>query len=826
MLNHYIVQALRSFWRFRVTAAVNLLGLVLAVVCFIATYLYLDSLVRSDQHFPKSGRTYVITQELWNSPTSRMIPALPTSGPPVAAALRADFAGLEAVGRAVQLGPQAAATDDRKIDVFTAAIDPEFLKIFDLDFKAGDPAVAASSAHSAIITERAAERLFGTTQVLGRHILLQTRVDVTITGVIAGIPQPSHMGEDGASLRFDVLVPMLLLKDMRAMGGIGVPVDGDNPIWGNDIFFTYVLFPADGSFTPQELLAQLGSFAERRANRPEIPIKSVFGAVPVSGIRVAYWDALVGDNSVSIATMIFVLDALILAIACVNYANLAVAIATTRTKEIGVRKVLGATSRHLIRQYLVEAALLGLTAIVIVVLLTLLVIEPINRALSTNFTLASLLMPGLWLMVAGLLAAISVMGGLYPAIALSKVRPVDALRSGAVRAGPSFVPTILVGVQFAAASFLLVVALVMSHQNATLEKGALQTGRDPVVVLGTNVNELNISLDSLREELLRDPRIKAVSSAGQPPWQNGGAHVTLGNSPDANARRADTIINQVGQDFFNTIDLKVLAGRALDRDRGDEWPVTPPTTPTESTIAIDRALAAALGWRDANEAVNKLVYVMNWGPSPIPFRVVGVVEDGYPRLVGPNTASNMYALQPGIAGIPLMRISREDVPGTVKYINRVWDTFAPKASSRLEFMDDLFARAYEQFTSILMVLNALAVFAFFIAVMGLCGLAIHVTSRRQREIGIRKTLGATVRGVLTMLLIDFAKPVLVANVIAWPFAWFVGQKYMEQFTQRDGLTIWPFLLSLVITVGVAWAAVAFQALRAATVKPANVLYAQ
>jgi putative ABC transport system permease protein len=424
-----------------------------------------------------------------------------------------------------------------------------------------------------------------------------------------------------------------------------------------------------------------------------------------------------------------------------------------------------------------------------------------------------------------LLATISLLGGMYPALALSRVRPVDALRSGSVRAGPRFVPTILVGVQFAAASFLLVVALVMAHQNSMLKTQALQAGRDPVVVIGNNVNELDVPFDSLREELLRNPRIKAVSSVGAPPWQSGGSHVTLVRSPDENAAREDTILNQIGPDFFDTLGLKVLAGRALDRDRGDEWR-SERSSAREPPIAIDRALATALGFADPNEAVNQLVYATNWGPGVVAFRVVGVVEDGFPRLVGPNTASNMYALEPAIAGLPLVRVSSEDVPGTVKYINGVWDTFVPKASSRLHFMNDLFNVAYAQFQTINVVLNALAMFAFFIAVMGLCGLAIHVTTRRQREIGIRKTLGATVQGVVTMLLIDFAKPVLIANVIAWPFAWFVGQKYMEQFTQRDELTVWPFLLSLVITVGVAWASVGVQALRAATVKPANVLYAQ
>jgi len=147
MLKHYITQALRSFWRFRVTAGVNLLGLVLAVVCFVASYLYIDSLVRSDMHFPKASRTYVLTQEVWRN-GSKLIPAYPSAGPPAAAYLRVDFPQLEAVARALPLGRQSAAADERKAEVKTVAIDSEFLKIFDFNFKAGDPAAAMTSAGS------------------------------------------------------------------------------------------------------------------------------------------------------------------------------------------------------------------------------------------------------------------------------------------------------------------------------------------------------------------------------------------------------------------------------------------------------------------------------------------------------------------------------------------------------------------------------------------------------------------------------------------------------------------------------------------------------
>jgi putative ABC transport system permease protein len=827
MLRHYITQALRSFWRFRVTAGVNLLGLVLAVVCFVATYLYIDSLVRSDMHFPKAARTYVITQELRKSDGGKMIPAFPSTAPPVAKYLRADFPGLEAIARALNLRTQSAAADERKADLDTVAIDPEFLQIFDFNFKAGEPAAAMTSAHSAIITQRTAERLFGKGQALGRRILLQNQVEVTVTGVVAPVPEPSHLAEGvGNALPFDILVPMQLLKELRTSAGIGVPIDPDDQEWGNDVLFTYVMFPADGTFTPQEFIRQLPAFAERRANRPGSMLTSVFGAVPVSHLLLAVYDALYGSNAISLPGMIFALDALILAIACINYANLAVAIATTRAKELGVRKVLGATRLHLVRQCLVEAGLLGLTAVTLVVMLTMLVIEPVNRALQADFTFASLLQPQLWLMVVGLIAAISFMGGIYPAIALSLVRPVDALRAGKVKAGPRFVPTLLVGVQFAAASFLLVVSLVMAHQNGILKERALRPGRDPIVVLENNLNELGISFKSLREELLRSPNILAVGSIPRTPWQDGAAHVTLARGAAAGAAREDTILNPVGYHFFEAIGLKLLAGRLLDHEHGDEVnPFESQPPGQDAKIVIDRALAAALGWKDPNEAIDKVIY-RQLGQGQSPLRIVGVVESGYPRLTGPNTVSDSYALAPALAGVPLIRISPQHVTEAVKYIDATWDRLAPKIEIRREFMDALFDSAYQGYARINTTLNGLCAFAFLIAVMGLCGLAVHVTNRRQREIGIRKTLGATVHGVVTMLLLDFAKPVLIANLLAWPFAWFVGHEYIDRFTQQSEITIWPFLVSLVVTVGVAWASVAVQALRAATVKPANVLYAE
>ena len=830
MLEHYITQALRSLWRFRVTALVNLLGLSLALVCFIATYLFLDSVLQTgDLAFKNASRTYVLTQELWTTPTNRMIPAFPQAGPPTAKYLRADVPALEAVARATVLGPIAAATDDRSVYLDAAAVDPDFLKIFDLRPLQGDLREALSSAHSAIITARAALRLFGTQQVVGRRVLLQNRSDVTISAVIDALPAGSHMGEAATQwmLRFEILLPMDMLKEFNSNGAFGYLSDPDSNSWGNDVYFTYVLLPGNGSVTLPMLQEALRALPSRHIAKDQII--SVFGAIPLVRVKLAMLEAFFSSSHISLTTTPFLLDTLILIIACLNYANLTVAIATTRAREIGIRKVLGASQPHLMRQYLVEAGLLGGVALILVFVGTALVVPAVNRKFGLELHLASLLQPQVWALVLLLLATISLVAGAYPALVLSRVRPVESLRAGAVRAGPRFVPTILVGVQFAAASFLLVVALLISAQNHVMQRLALNPEQDPVVVINNDIRQIGISFDSLRNELLRDSHIKSVSSAITPPWQSGGNHQTVRRSSDPRAATLVTMMNYVFYDFFPTTGIHIVAGRGFSREHADEFSWDPSKRPGAPSIVIDRALAAQLGWSSPGQAVDQTIYMASpWDPNDhgSAVHVIGVAENGYPRLIGPNADSNMYVVNDLGAAVPYIRIARNDIPAALAHIDAVWKRLVPKVPMRRSFSDELFNVAYEYYETMSRVVTGLSAFAFIIAIMGLIGMAIHITSRRLREIGIRKTLGATARRVVLMLLRQFSKPVLIANLIAWPFALFLGRLYYSMFTHHADISPWPFVLSLAITLAVAWLAVGTQALRAASVKPARVLHAE
>jgi putative ABC transport system permease protein len=735
---------------------------------------------------------------------------------------------LEAVARATNLGPVAAATEDRSVYLDAAAVDPDFLKIFDLKPLEGDLREALSSAHSAIVTASAAKRLFGTTQVVGRAVLLQNHSEVTISAVIDALPAGSHMGEATTQgmLRFGILLPMDLLKTFNSTGAVGFLSDPDSDMWGNDVYFTYVLLPGNGSVSLPLLQETLRALPGRHIAKDQII--SVFGSVPLVHVKLASLEAFFSNSHISLTTTPFLLDTLILIIACLNYANLTVAIATTRAREIGMRKVLGATQPHLMRQYLVEAGLLGGVALILVFVGTLLVVPAVNKSFGLDFHLSSLLQPQLWGLVVLLLALISLVGGAYPALVLSRVRPVESLRAGTVRAGPRFVPTILVGVQFSAASFLLVVAMLISAQNHVLQRLALNSERDPVVVINNDVRQIGVPFDSLRNELLRNPHIRSVSGAVTPPWQSGGTHQVMRRSGDPRAATLITMMNLVYYDFFETTGINMVAGRDFERQHADEFSWDSSKQHGAPSVVIDRALTIQLGWSSPDQAVDQTIYMASpWDPNDAgrAVHVIGVAENGYPRLVGPNADSNMYVVNSQGASVPYIRISRNDIPAGLEHIDAIWRTLVPKVPMRRSFSEELFKISYDDYQTMGDVATGLSVFAFVIAIMGLVAMAVHITSRRLHEIGIRKTLGATARGVVLMLLRDFSKPVLVANLIAWPFAFFLGRLYYTMFTHHAEVSPWPFALSLVITLAVAWLAVGAQALRAASVKPALVLRA-
>ncbi len=298
-------------------------------------------------------------------------------------------------------------------------------------------------------------------------------------------------------------------------------------------------------------------------------------------------------------------------------------------------------------------------------------------------------------------------------------------------------------------------------------------------------------------------------------------------------------MRQVGLDFFDVFNVPLVAGRVFDRDHAEDVQ-PPPGAPRPQgddaalpqNIVVDRSFVEALGLGTPNEAVDKLVYrppppaaLAAVPPAQPPLRIIGVVEDrsfSFARVIGASPAGAMYTLQANLQ-TTVVRVASTDLDAGVAGIDAAWRQLAPNVAINRRFLDEIFERAYASYTRMNHLFGTLSVMAFAICIAGLFGMAVFVAGRRRREIGVRKTLGGTTAQMVTLLLAGFAWPVLVANVIAWPAGYVAGRAYLNQFPGAIALTPWPFVLSVVITLGIACLAVLGQTLHAARTTPAEVL---
>jgi len=539
---------------------------------------------------------------------------------------------------------------------------------------------------------------------------------------------------------------------------------------------------------------------------------------------------------ISITSVLFGLGSLVLLVACVNYANLATARAVRRAREIGLRKVIGARRTQLVAQYLLEAGVLTATALAVAIGVVALLARPVYDAVGVDMRTATFGNAGFWLFIAALLGIVTLLGGAYPAFVLSRVRPIEALRIGKIRLGPRFASTLLVGAQFTAASFLLIAVMVMNAQNSALARTGLGTTRDQHIVINNFRPVTGVDGNLLRAEIERLPQVKGVTEMGASPWGDNVNLELLSRSPEETTSPRTAFSNNVGYDFFATLDIPVLAGRVFDREHNDARPqnqnrgATDSTPPTPINIVIDNVLATQLGFRSPSEAVDQTVYFPGiLGQSAQPLVVIGVVETHPLFLRGFGATSNVYTLAgPGAQNL-IARLSADDISGGVAAIDAAWRRLGARVPLQRRFMDDLFNESFDKFKRLSEVFVGLTTFAFFISIIGLFGMAVQVAGRRVHEIGVRKSVGARQSQMVLMLLRDFSKPVLIANLIAWPLALLAAQPYLRVFIQRIPfslwlpLSLWPCAASLVIVLLIAWAAVGSQAWRAARANPATVL---
>jgi putative ABC transport system permease protein len=822
MFRHSLAMAFANLARAPFTAGASIVTLALGLACFIAAWGIATYWRSADGHHRNADRIAVIGESVTAAGQERADVLNAISSPAIARDLKQDFPQVERTARTLASREVGISSGDRKALIDMAYVEPDFLEIFDLDFLAGDARRALAEPGGVVLTQAAAQRLFGDAPALGRSVSVGGAWEATVTGVIAPVRQPSFMGTNpDAALRFDMLAswasnPRLAQIERQRWGAL----------WG----YTFVsLSPA----MPIEALnARLPDFVARRAPpEQQAAARIELRALPMSQLTTHALDNLLFAQSgapVTTISALLGLGLLTLLVACVNYANLATAQAATRAKEIATRRLLGAKRIDIMTGAWLDAGLLTAAATALA-LAILALTAPVLQA-STGIDVLYFLKDG-WGALAGLGALVSVAAfaaGAYPGLVLSRALPAEAVRSGRSRSGPKLLSAMLVGVQFASASFLLILVIVTQLQREHLESTALAPREDPILVLN-DISRLGMDYDTLATSLAAIPGVQSVSVVDKPLLGGAGVNlVQFARSADAAPSAPGGYFKAVGYDYFATVNLGVLAGRVFDRQR-DPAPVDLMAAGQTANIVIDRAYAARLGFPTPEAAVGQVIYVpasFAQAPAARPARIIGVTETEPTLLTRGDEEGTIYTYTPRApwgGQVPIVRISRENVPATIAAITRAWDRIAPTAPINIRFFDDLFRQSFRAHERIGQLFLLLAGAAFIIASVGQLGMAVHAAGRRRHEIGVRKTLGATLLGVMRLLLVDFSRPALAANLAAWPLAWVVGQAYLSGFADRMALTPAPFLMSMVITLGIAAAAVIGVVLKTATVRPAEVL---
>ena len=803
MFRHNLAAALRQLWRNRTATLLNLIGLAIGLGCFVfadGTASYLSG--RGAALVYKN--TFLVTERM--TAPGQSLPANAGTAPVLAPPLQSELPAGYLVGRFLPVDDSGVRAGTAKAFLKVFYTDPDMLSMFVLPGARPD---ALEAPHSVVLSTDAAARLFGNRSAIGQNISING-VDASVTAVTNPPAAPTPFQKIGGN--FDVLASWDIYDKLNPAG-----VDQSNPNnWFNFIVSTYIQAPAADHETIEGLDAKIATFGDRHI--PKGDTHAYFAVTPGYAYLNTMSNLAVRSDvtGMTVASILDLLGVIIMAIAVANYINLATAQVLTRSREVRIRRLLGATAADLLRQHAIETSVIVAVSCSLLAFAGAFLLSITWPAIGASVSLV-LSDSIFWQHVAIAVLAATFAAGVYPAIlfaTMAKAGPVQNRRS------QNWLRGVLTCLQFASASTLLIFALETHDQNIALRQAGEPAGVDPVVAIESDPGS---AIASFRSALRRSPAIRAVSSVIYTPWSGGvswdGLHREL-----PNARTITTIYNAVGDDYSAAMSMSLIAGRQLSALHGGDGP--PPNNGTianhDINIVIDRDLAAQFGWRNPAMAVGEVLDAPDMGH----FRIVGVTENRPTNMVVLGIHGDVYWADNQLTRITLVRLDPARIAQGLSAIDAAWNDAAPQAPLKREFVTDLFESGYHALNNATRTVTFLVIPAFLLALAGLAGMAIEVARSHLREIAIRKMVGASTWDAARLLLWKFAPPLLIANVIAWPLAFAGVTGYLSLFTTRTEITIWPFLIGLFGTLAISALAVADETRRTAGSSPAEVLRAE
>ncbi|MGV3589489.1 MAG: ABC transporter permease [Adhaeribacter sp.] len=807
MFKNYLKIAFRNMLRHKVYSFINLFGLTVGLTCCLLITLYITNELSYDRYHTKADRIYRVTRNFVNQDGTVNL-HLGNIAPPFGPLLKSYFPDLEEVVRILQSNAVVAVNPERTFneeDIFFA--EPAFFKVFTVPVLSGNPTKALNEPNTVLLTEKMAAKYFPNQNPVGQVLRMDSQLNLKVTGVYKSFPANSHFHPN-------FLVSFVTLEDSAVFGRENLRTN-----YGSNNFATYLLFPKD--YPVQNVEAQFPAFIDKSmpaegANAVKASSWTNLFLQKLTDIHLySHLDTELEENGDINTVYLFTAIALfILLIACINFMNLSTARSSIRAKEIGVRKVMGATQPKLVVQFLAESMIFAILAVLMALLLTKLMLPVMNSFTGREL---SFTIQNSWLMalaVQGLAALVGLVAGSYPALFLSSFQPVKVLK-GKLTTGKNSISLrkVLVILQFAISVVLLVSTAVVYKQLSYLKDRALGLDKDHIVNLNYNSTQLGPKYDAFRQELLTNPAVKEVGrSIGVP------SDRLLNSMGNARLQTADSMANSpvafqylgIDQDFIQTYKIKLLAGRNFSE-----------SYPTDDSMAflLNESGAKLLGLNNPQEGIGRsLEYGNRKG------RLVGVLQDFHFESMHEKIKPIIFIIPDGRQYSDIsVKLQGNNIPEGLAHLEKTWKKFLPENPFDYNFLDESFGQLYEAEQKQGLLFTIFAGIAILIACLGLFGLASFATEQRTKEIGIRKVLGASVSGIVTMLSKDFLKLVLLANIIAWPLAWYGMHRWLQDFAYRTNISWWIFGVATVLALIVALLTVSFHAAKAAVANPVKAL---
>jgi putative ABC transport system permease protein len=790
MLKNYFVLAFRKLGKQKIFSLINVLGLTVGITCCLMIFLFIAHELSYDNFHPNGKNIYrVMRVGNLNGTGKEEVAYL---SPAYSTALLNDYP--DAIQKAVRVMPDNDLVTYNNIgfnEKHIYLVDNNFFQFFNFPLVKGNPATVLQDPLSIVLTESTAKKYFGNQDPIGKVVDWNKKMKLKVTGIAKDVPSNSH-------LYFDMVAPIMYYKDR--------PWFNQFP---NNMLFTYVQL---NPYTdPNQLISRFPKFMDKYLG--EFYRSNGFSMdLTMDPLKDIYFQKLLFDDvkhgSKTVVYIFLSIALLILIIACINFMNLATARAADRSKEVGLRKVLGALRKQLITQFIGEAFLFACLSSLLALGLLQLLMPFYNNLL--GYTIPSYWSnPLVYIFLAGIILVVGLLAGSYPALLLSSFSPIDSLK-GKMKAGKrgAFFRKTLVVFQFSISVLLMISITVIMKQMNYAQHMDLGFNKENALIVSLDNGDIFDNRILFKRQLENDPAVLSVSlMSGEP----GGFHDVYSFESQASPNKSMMFSTEFADfEFAKTLGLKVIAGRDLS-----------PQFPADSnrSVLINRTTAAKLGYTPT-EAVGK--WIKNTMRDSLRRSIVGVVEDFH-------FSSLKDPIQPFVIStsedrrVALIRIKPGNLPSTINRIKSIYTELAPSYPFEYNFLDDQFNQQYkseERQQSILSIFSAIAI---FIACLGLFGLASYTAMKKTKEIGIRKVLGSSVGKIVILLSRDLLKPVLLGTLIAVPAGYFIMQKWLQGFAYRVSIPWWLFALAALVALLIAMVTVSAQAVKAALANPVKSL---